>query len=122
VIYTGYEGMSQDELVRLIENGDDKLANELLARFLILLEDMNECEEYIKNLKNIIKNQKEKLKSGEFAELKHDLENAEWRVNQAERQIADDSKEIAKLKKLCLKLNSEKAELIKKTADVPAFW
>jgi predicted nucleic acid-binding Zn-ribbon protein len=105
VIYTGYEGMSQDELVRLIENGDDKPANELLARFLILLED-----------------QKEGQASGELAELKHNLKNAKRRISQAERQIADDGKEIAKLKRLCLKLSNEKAELIKKTADMPAFW
>jgi hypothetical protein len=58
VTYTGYEGVHQDELMKLIENGDDKLAKELLARFLILLEGVDECKKHIEDLKIILKNQK----------------------------------------------------------------
>ena len=121
--YTGLEGMTDTELVAMIERSDDPLPHELLRRATDVAQDIEDYKATIETLQGEVEEAKE---SSGVGELETKLQLAEDRAADFERKAKKFEGKFKELEILMAERDVEWARKVstleKRIKDAPATW
>ena len=121
--YTGLEGMTDAELVAMIERSDDPLAHELLRRQVDAAKEIEYHQEVIADLREKLEEAEERtglvaLKK-KLGETRRDLEDAQRKATKLE---ATNTRMQANFNRVVAVAKQRIASLRQQVADRPATW